>query len=111
MGRLIHRSAWKKGNSPKFAVASDRTKQAPGPRARHGGASSESERRDLVAFVAPSCSKALRLVTLQLPENYCPIGPGLSRTPALILSPRPRSPLTTGAAFAVSGIYGPARAH
>jgi hypothetical protein len=53
---------------------------------RHGGASSESERRDLVAFVAPLCSKALRLVTLQLPENSCPIGPGLERT-----SPKRRS--------------------
>jgi hypothetical protein len=59
-----------------LAVASERAKRDPGPRAWHGGASSESERRNLVAFVAPSCSKALRLATSQLPENSCPIGPG-----------------------------------
>src|SRR5215208_7150970 len=73
----IHRSAWN-SYSRKFAVASDRAEQAPGPQVRPGGASSESERRDLVAFVAPLCSKALRLATSQLPENSCPIGPGPS---------------------------------
>src|SRR5215212_11377238 len=39
-------------------------------------ATSQSERRDLVAFVAPLCSKTLRLATSQLPENSRPIGPG-----------------------------------
>jgi hypothetical protein len=43
---------------------------------RPGSPTSESERRDLVAFVAPLCSKGLRLATVQLPENSCPIGPG-----------------------------------
>src|SRR5215208_1685358 len=32
--------------------------------------------RDLVAFVAPSCIKVLRLVTALLPEKSLPIGPG-----------------------------------
>jgi hypothetical protein len=79
----IHRSAWKR-NSRKFKVASDPSSSAPCTRVRQGGASSESERRDLVAFVAPLCSKALRLATSQLPENSCPIGPGpgQSRTSA-----------------------------
>src|SRR5215203_2906982 len=71
-------------NSRKFKVASDPSSSAPCTRVRQGGASSESERRDLVAFVAPLCSKALRLATSQLPENSCPIGPGpgQSRTSA-----------------------------
>ena len=53
-------------------VASDPSSSAPSTRVRHVGASSESECRDLVAFVAPLCSKALRLATSQLPENSCP---------------------------------------
>ena len=81
----MHRSAHK-NNSTKFGVASDPSISAPSTRVRPGGASSESERRDLVAFVAPLCSKALRLATSQLPENSCPIGPGQSRT-----SPKRRS--------------------
>jgi hypothetical protein len=72
----MHRTS-PKSDSRKFAVASDRAEQGSGLRARYGGASSGSERRDLVAFVAPLCSKALRLVTLQLPEKFSPIGPGL----------------------------------
>src|SRR5215204_7124786 len=63
-------------SSRKFAVASDLSSSAPSTRVRHGGASSGNERRDLVAFVAPLCSKALRLATSQLPENSRPIGPG-----------------------------------
>jgi hypothetical protein len=76
--------AEKNRNSRKFKVASDPSSSAPCTRVRQGGASSESERRDLVAFVAPLCSKALRLATSQLPENSCPIGPGpgQSRTSA-----------------------------
>ena len=61
-------------NSRKFGVASVPSSSAPSTRVRHGGASSESERRDLVAFVAPLCSKALRLATSQFPENSCPLG-------------------------------------
>src|SRR5215203_2059699 len=60
------------GNSRKFEVASIPPRPAPGTREWHGGASSGSERLDLVAFVAPSCSKGLRLVTAQLPEKYPP---------------------------------------
>jgi hypothetical protein len=70
---------FQKKNSRKFRVASDPPSSAPSTRMRHGGASSESKRRDLVAFVAPLCSKTLRLATSQLPENSCPIGPGQSR--------------------------------
>ena len=33
-----------------------------------------------VPFVAPLCSKGLRLVTVRLPEKSSPIGPGLNRT-------------------------------
>src|SRR5215204_7340698 len=64
--------------SRKFAVASDPPNSAPGPRARHGGGLSGSKRPHLVAFVAPLCSKRLRLATSQLPENSRPIGPGPS---------------------------------
>ncbi len=38
-----------------------------------------SKRSDLVAVVAPLCIKELRLVTMQLPEKFSPIGPGLNR--------------------------------
>jgi hypothetical protein len=69
-----------KSNSRKFKVASDPSSSAPSTRVRHGGASSEFERRDLVAFGAPVCIKGLRLVTTQLPEKSPPIGPGLNRT-------------------------------
>jgi hypothetical protein len=75
----IHRSAWNE-YSRKFKVASAPSRSGAGSRARHGGASLESERRDLVAFVAPLCIKGLRLVTLQLPENFSPIGLRLDRT-------------------------------
>jgi hypothetical protein len=65
-------------NSPKFGVASYPPRSAPGTRERHGSTTSEPKRGDQVAFVAPLCIKGLRLVTLQLPENFSPIGPGLS---------------------------------
>ena len=74
---IIHRSAWKT-NSPKFAVASDPPSAALCPRERHGSTTSEPKRPDQVAFVAPLRIKELRLVTLQLPEKFSPIGPGLS---------------------------------
>jgi hypothetical protein len=65
---LIHRSAWK-SNSQKFAVASIPSGAAPSTRQRHGGTPQASKRGDLVLFVAPLCSKELRLVTVQLPEK------------------------------------------
>src|SRR5215207_6103299 len=73
----------KKGYSRKFAVASAPPSSAASAPERHGGNVLGSKRTYLVAFVAPLCSKALRLVTLQLPENSCPIGPGQSRTSRL----------------------------
>jgi hypothetical protein len=95
----IHPSAWKKKrNSRKFAVASDPPILAPGTPRRHGVGPSTPKRGDLVAFVAPSCIKALRLATSQLPENSCPIGPGpteLSLNGVLGSSPV-RSSLTFG---------------
>ena len=77
--RLIHPSAWKR-NSTKFAVAiysSTRLQpldnipwcRPPAPK-----------RSDLVAVVAPMCIKGLRLVTIQLPEKFSPIGVGTNRS-------------------------------
>jgi hypothetical protein len=68
----------KKGYSRKFGVASDPQSAALSPRERHGSTTSEPKRGDQVVFVAPLCIKGLRLVTLQLPEKFSPIGPGLS---------------------------------
>src|SRR5215203_2315684 len=82
---LIHRSAWKR-NSRKFVVASAPPSSAASAPERHGATPSASKGDDLVAFVTPLCSKGWRLVTLQLPEKSCPIGPGLCRT-----SPKRRS--------------------
>src|SRR5215204_4138845 len=90
---LFTRLRGKNGNSRKFEVASIPPRPAPGTREWHGGASSGSERLDLVAFVAPSCSKGLRLVTAQLPEKYPPIGPGLNRTSCLRRSEKFGAPL------------------
>jgi hypothetical protein len=70
----------KKRNSAKFAVASDPPSSAASAQERHGGTILGSKRTYQVAFVAPLCIKGLRLVTLQLPENFSPIGPGLRRT-------------------------------
>src|SRR5215207_6011662 len=70
---LINLMSWNK-NSRKFAVASySSTRFQPldnkpwcSPRA--------PKRSDLVAVVAPVCIKGLRLVTIQLPEKFSPIG-------------------------------------
>src|SRR5215218_6428598 len=70
----IQRSAWKE-YSPKFGVSSDPAGVAAGARKRRRGSVPRSKRPYQVAFVAPSCSKALRLATLQLPEKFSPIGP------------------------------------
>src|SRR5215203_2808968 len=66
--------------SRKFTVASNRSDAALITRQQHGSTSSASKRSDLVAVVAPLCIKGLRLVTMQLPEKFSPIGPGLYRT-------------------------------
>jgi hypothetical protein len=67
-------------NSPKFAVASNRSDAALSTPQQHGGTPSASKRSDLVAVVAPMCVKELRLVTMQLPEKSSPIRTGLNRT-------------------------------
>ncbi len=58
-----------KVNSRKFGVASDPPDPATVDREGHGGTSSSSKRRNQVAFVAPSCSERLRLVTTLLPRS------------------------------------------
>ena len=84
---LIHRSAWKgilrtshKKNSRKFAVASDSSTQRQPHDKRPCCTPLGSKHSDLVAVVAPMCIKRLRLVTVQLPEKFSPIGPGTQRT-------------------------------
>src|SRR5215217_3070445 len=72
-------SLWK-GNSRKFGVASVPPSSAASALGRHGGTILGSNRTYQVAFVAPLCIKRLRLATLQLPENFSPIGPEQSRT-------------------------------
>ena len=67
-------------NSRKFTVASVPPSSAARAQERHGGTVLGSKRTYQVAFVAPLSIKGLQLVTLQLPENSCPIGPGLCRT-------------------------------
>jgi hypothetical protein len=71
----IHPSAWN-SNSTKFAVASDSSGATDSTRQQHGGTPSASKRSDLVAVVARLCIKWLRLVTVQLPENFSLIGQG-----------------------------------
>src|ERR671913_1965719 len=67
----MHRSAWKR-NSPKFEVASNRPSATRNTPQRHGGTPPAPKRNDYAPFVAPLCIKRLRLVTMQLPENYGP---------------------------------------
>jgi hypothetical protein len=76
--RVVNEVVLKKCNSTKFKVASNPSNAAVSNPERHGSTTSEPKRGDQVAFVAPLCIKGLRLVTLQLPENFSPIGPGLS---------------------------------
>src|SRR5215217_1872623 len=77
LSALIHPSAWK-GNSRKFAVASDSSRQRQSFDNSPCFASLGSKRSDLVAVVAPMCIKGLRLVTVQLPEKSWPFGPALN---------------------------------
>ena len=69
-----------KPNSTKFAVASDSSTQRQPPDNRPWCTPLGSKHPDLVAVVAPMCIKRLRLVTVQLPEKFSPIGPGTHRT-------------------------------
>src|SRR5215211_8780746 len=71
----MHRSAWHK-NSQKFAVASYSSTQRQPPDNRPCCTPLGSKYPDLVAAVAPLCIKWLRLVTVQLPENFSLIGQG-----------------------------------
>jgi hypothetical protein len=84
-------TSWKT-NSMKFAVASDPSVPAAGARQLHSGALSASKRGNQVAFVSSACIKGLRLVTVQLPEKFSPIGPEFNRT----------SPLRSSKKFACS---------
>src|SRR5215213_11417607 len=59
-----------KSNSRKFAVASDPSSAPTSTPQRHGVSPSASNSGDYVAFVAPLCSKPLRLATARLPENF-----------------------------------------
>jgi hypothetical protein len=78
----IHPSAWKR-NSRKFAVASDPSRSARSTSHRHDASPAASKNGDYVAFVAPLCSKPLRLVAARLPEKSSPIGPELCPTSRL----------------------------
>src|SRR5215208_624369 len=71
----IHRSAWNK-NSRKFKVASYSSKRFQPLDNRRWCSPPAPNRGDLVAVVAPFCIKALRLVTMELPEKFSPIGVG-----------------------------------
>src|SRR5215208_5783685 len=75
----IHLSAWK-WNSRKFAVASYLSPRLQ-PLHNSPWCSPLAPKRDeLVAVVAPMCIKGLRLVTMQLPEKFSPIGEGTNRS-------------------------------
>src|ERR671911_460397 len=71
--RVINEVVLEKRNSRKFAVASDPSSSARSIPHRHGASPAASKNGDYVAFVAPLCSKLLRLVTARLPEKYSPI--------------------------------------
>ena len=70
---FIHRSAWKR-NSRKFAVASYSSTWLQPLHNRLCCTPLGSNHPDLVAVVAPMCIKGLRLVTMQLPEKFSPVG-------------------------------------
>src|SRR5215203_2474188 len=72
---FIHSSAWKR-NSRKFAVASYSSTRLQPLDNRPWRSTPAPNRGNLVAVVAPMCIKGLRLVTMQLPEKFSPIGAG-----------------------------------
>src|SRR5215208_702861 len=80
----IHRSAWK--SSPQFAVASYYSTLLQPLDNRPWCSPPAPKRSDLVAVVAPFCIKGLRLVTMQLPEKFSPIGVGTNRSSHIRLS-------------------------
>src|SRR4030095_1125185 len=82
---LIHRSAWNR-NSRKFAVASYSSTRLQPLHNRPYCTPPAPKRPDLVAVVAPLCIKELRLVTIQLPEKFSPIGVGTNRSSHIRLS-------------------------
>src|SRR5215208_3736723 len=69
-----------KRNSRKCAGASDSSTQRQSLGNRPWCSPPALKRGDLVAVVAPFCIKGLRLVTMQLPEKFSPIGVGTNRT-------------------------------
>src|SRR5215217_323632 len=75
---IMHPSAWKR-NSRKFTVASDSSTRFQHLDNRRWCSPPAPKRSDLVAVVAPFCIKGLRLVTMQLPEKFSPIGLGTNR--------------------------------
>ena len=77
--RPIHRCAWNK-NSRKFAVASYSSRRLQPLDNRPCCSPPAPKRSELVAVVAPMCIKGLRLVTVQLPEKFLPIGVGTNRS-------------------------------
>jgi hypothetical protein len=70
----------RKWNSAKFAVASYSSTRRQAPDDRLCCTTLGSKHHNLVAVVAPMCIKELRLVTIQLPEKFSPIGAGINRT-------------------------------
>src|SRR5215208_3442172 len=82
---LIHRSAWNR-NSRKFAVASYSSTRLQPLDNRPYCSPPAPKLPDLVAVVAPFCIKELRLVTMQLPEKFSPIGVGTNRSSHIRLS-------------------------
>src|SRR5215216_4839115 len=75
-----------KTNSRKFTVASGSSTQWQALDNRPWCSSPAPKRGDLVAVVAPMCIKWFRLVTMQLPEKFSPIGLGTNRSSHIRLS-------------------------
>jgi hypothetical protein len=67
---LIHRSAWKKRNSRKFAVTSERRFGLQGCRSLRTLPLPDRIEGKFVGFVARDCYEQWRLATLQLPEKF-----------------------------------------
>jgi hypothetical protein len=69
----------KNRNSAKFTVASYSSTRLQPLDKRLWCSPPAPKRPELVAVVAPICIKGLRLVTVQLPEKFSPIGLGTNR--------------------------------
>src|SRR5215213_1425946 len=83
---LFTRVRGKKENSRMFKVASDSSTRRQPLDNRLCCTPLGSKHPDLVAVVAPMCIKGLRLVTMQLPEKFSPIGLGTNRSSHIRLS-------------------------